>query len=108
MLLSRLDRRHSLFDLPGQYFDNMLQCRVGAFLRLLGPQRRQRMSDTHGLVIGIAEDFGMLAGGIHEGLGAEEDGRDATVLEGQDVVHTARHTGASVADSGNDEIAALG
>jgi len=66
------------------------------------------MADTYRLIIGVPIGLSMVPGRIHERLGAEEDGGDATVFEGQHVVHTARHTGASVADGGDDEIAALG
>jgi hypothetical protein len=66
------------------------------------------MSNAHGLVSRVAERFGVVTGGIHEGLGAQEHRWDATIFKGQDVVHTARHARASIADRRNDEVAAFG
>ena len=66
------------------------------------------MSDRHGLVISIAKRGGMVTGGIHEGLSAQENRWDATIFQGQDVVHTARHTRASVADRSDNKVAPFG
>jgi hypothetical protein len=66
------------------------------------------MPDLHGLVIRIAKRRGVVTGGIHEGLSTQENGWDTTIFKGQDVVHTARHTRASVADRRDDEVAAFG
>lgn len=66
------------------------------------------MADAHRLVVRGAEGLGVLAGGVHEGLSAQQDRGDAALFEGQDVVHTARHAGASVTDGGDHEVATLG
>jgi hypothetical protein len=66
------------------------------------------MSDLHRLVIRIAKRRGVVTGGVHEGLSAQENGWDPTIFKVQHVVHTARHTGASVADRRDDEVAAFG
>jgi hypothetical protein len=66
------------------------------------------MPDAHGMVIRAPRSLGMLACGVHEGLGAEQDGWDAAIFERQDVVHTTRHARASVADGGDDKVAAVG
>jgi len=66
------------------------------------------MADAHRLVVRGAEGLGVLAGGVHEGLSAQQDRGDAAIFESQDVVHTARHAGASVADGGDYEVATLG
>ena len=66
------------------------------------------MADAHRLVVRGAEGLGVLAGGVHEGLSAQQDRGDAAIFEGQDVVHTARHAGASIADGGDYEVATLG
>jgi hypothetical protein len=49
------------------------------------------MSAMHDLAIGVAKRFGMVAGGIHEGLSAQKNCWDTTIFKSQDVVHTARH-----------------
>ncbi len=66
------------------------------------------MPDLHGLVIRSAERFSMVTGGVHEGFSAQENRWDSTLFKGQHVVHTARHTRASVADRGYDEVASFG
>ena len=66
------------------------------------------MADTHGLVVRVSIGLGMLAGGIHEGFGAEQHGGDAAVFKGQYIVHTARHARASIADRRHHEVTAFG
>ena len=66
------------------------------------------MSDLDGLVVRIAKRCGMVTGGIHEGLSTQKNRWNATIFKGQDVVHTARHARASVADCGHHEVTALG
>jgi hypothetical protein len=66
------------------------------------------MPDAHGLIVRIAKRIGVVTGGIHERLSAQEHCWDATIFKGQDVVHTARHARASIADRRYDEVAAFG
>ncbi len=66
------------------------------------------MPDTHGLVVRVSKGLGMVAGGIHEGLGAEQHSGDATIFKCQHIVHTARHARASIADRCHYEVTAFG
>jgi hypothetical protein len=66
------------------------------------------MSTKRGLVIRVATRFGVVTGGIHEGLSAQENCWDATIFEGQDVVHTVRYARASVADRRHNEVTPFG
>jgi len=94
--------------LPGQDFDDLLERLIGPGARFVRLEGGQGMADAHRLVVRAAEGLSVVAGGVHEGLGTQQHGGDAAILEGQDVVHTARHTGASVADGGDYEVATLG
>jgi hypothetical protein len=91
-LVRFLDQRSCTPGLSGQGSNYASECLVGAATRLLSRQRGQGMSDAHDLIVRVAKRFGVVAGGIHEGLGAEEHRWDAAIFEGQDIVHTARYT----------------
>lgn len=66
------------------------------------------MPDGHGLVIRVAKRCSVVAGRIHEGRSAQENRGNAMLFKGQDVVHTARHARASVADCRHNEVAPFG
>ena len=95
-------------DLPGEDGDHASECFISTGPRLLRRQRGEWMPDLHGLVIRIAKRCGMVTGGVHERLSAQKNRWDTTLFKSQHVVHTARHTRASVADRSNDEVAPFG
>src|SRR6266850_3982427 len=66
------------------------------------------MSDLHSLVTRIAKRCGVITGGIHAGFSAQANRWDATIFKGQHVVHTARHTRASVSDCSDNKVAPFG
>jgi hypothetical protein len=103
-----LDEGDLTLSLPGQDFDDLLERVIGPGARFVRLEGGEGMADAHRLIVGIAEGFGVVAGGIHEGFSTQQHSGDAAIFEGQDIVHTARYTGASVADGGDDEIATLG
>jgi hypothetical protein len=88
--------------------DHASECLISAGPRLLRRQRGKGMPDLHSLVIRIAKRCGMVTGGIHEGLSAQENRWDTTIFQGQDVVHTARHTRASISDRSDNKVAPFG
>jgi hypothetical protein len=94
--------------LSGEGGDHASECLISAGPRLLRCQRGEWMPDLHSLVIRIAKRCGMVTGGIHEGLSAQENRWDATIFQGQDVVHTARHTRASISDRSDNKVAPFG
>lgn len=66
------------------------------------------MPDLYSLVVGVPIHLGMLPRRIHERLGAEQYRGNAAIFEGQCIVQPARHTGPSVPDADDDEIALPG
>jgi hypothetical protein len=94
--------------LSGEDGDRASECLISTSPRLLRRQCGERMSDLHSLVIRIAKRCGMVTGGIHEGLSAQENRWDTTIFQGQDVVHTARHTRASISDRSDNKVAPFG
>jgi hypothetical protein len=107
-LIRLLSRRHRTHILSGQHGDHAFERLIGTSLGLLRLQRGQRVPDTHSGIVRVAEGFGMRASRIHEGLRAQEHGRDAAIFESQNVVHTARHARASIPDSYDHEVTAFG
>jgi hypothetical protein len=108
LLMRFLSQHQRTPGLSGEDGDHASECLLSTGPRLLRRQRGERMSDLHSLVIRIANRCRVVTGGIHEGLSAQENSRDAAIFQGQDVVHTARHTRASVADRSDDKVAPFG
>jgi hypothetical protein len=98
----------SAAGLSSEGSDHASECLLSAGPRLLRRQRGKGMPDLHRLVIRIAKRCSMVTGGIHEGLGAQENRWDTTLFQGQDVVHTARHTRASISDRSDNKVAPFG
>jgi hypothetical protein len=107
-LMRFLSQRHRRPSPSGEAGDHASDGLISTRPHLLRRQRGEGMSDLHSLVIRAAKSFGMVTGRIHEGLSAQENRWDATIFKGQDVVHTARHARASVADGSHHEVAPLG
>jgi hypothetical protein len=66
----------------GENGDHAFERFISAGPRLLRRQRGKRMSDLHSLVSRVAKRISMVMGRIHEGLGAQQNRRDATILKG--------------------------
>jgi hypothetical protein len=108
LLMRFLSQHQRAPGLSGEDGDHASECFISMGPCLLRRQRGEGMSDLRSLVIRVAKRCGMVTGGIHERLSAQENRWDATIFKGQHVVHTARHTRASVADRSDNEVASFG
>jgi hypothetical protein len=108
LLMRFLSQHQRTPGLSGEDGDHASECLLSAGPRLLRRQRGKGMPDLHSLVIRIAKRCGMVTGGIHEGFSAQENRWDTTIFQGQDVVHTARHTRASISDRSDNKVAPFG
>jgi hypothetical protein len=82
VLVRFLSRRQHTLGLSGEDGDHAGERLIGAGSRLFRRQCGERMSDLDRPIIGTAKRFGVLTGGIHEGLGAQENRWNTTILQG--------------------------
>ena len=108
LLMRFLSQHQRTPGLSGEDGKHPSECFISAGPRLLRRQRGKGMPDLHSLVIRIAKRCRVVTGGIHEGLSAQENRWDTTIFQGQDVVHTARHTRASIPDRSDNKVAPFG
>jgi hypothetical protein len=59
---------------------------------LLRREGGKGIPDLHGLVVRVATRLGVVTGGIHEGLSAQEHSGETPIFTGHGVVHSARPT----------------
>lgn len=87
-----LSQGHHTPGLAGEDGKHTSEGLISADPCLLRREGGKGIPDLHGLVVRVATRLGVVTGGIHERLSAQEHGGETTIFTGYDVVHSARPT----------------
>ena len=91
-LMRCLSQGHHTPGLAGEDGKHTSEDLISAGPCLLRREGGKGIPDLHGLVVRVATRLGVVTGGIHERLSAQEHGGETPIFTGHDVVHSARPT----------------
>ena len=91
-LMRYLSQGHHTPGLAGEEGKHTSEDLISEGPCLLRREGGKGIPDLHGLVVRVAICLGMVTGGIHERLSAQEHGGETPTFTGYDVVHNARPT----------------
>src|SRR5215510_182295 len=91
-LMRCLSQGHHTSGLDGEDGKHTSEDLISAGPCLLRCEGGKGILDLRGLVVRVATRLGVVTGGIHERLSAQEHGGETPIFTGDDVVHSARPT----------------
>jgi hypothetical protein len=91
-LMRCLSQGHHTPGLAGEDGKHTSDDLISAGPCLLRREGGKGIPDLHGLGVRVATRLGVVTGGIHERLSAQEHGGETPAFTGYDVVHSARLT----------------